>query len=193
MLRIAVIIGSTRPNRFAEFPTQWLLEGASKRSDFELEMLDLRLFGLPFLEEGIPPSFLHGVYLSQRANEWRQYIGQYDGFIITAAEYNHGPTAVLKNAFDSAYAEWKKKPVSFVGYGHAGGTRAIEQLRSVAVGLEMAPVYQEVNIVGEQYRAIANREADLNDFADLVQARTLLFDNMVWWAQALKAARETPD
>lgn len=56
------------------------------------------------------------------------------------AEYNHGPTGVLKNAFDGAHAEWVRKPVAFVGYGGVGGARAIEHLRGVVIELEMASI-----------------------------------------------------
>jgi NAD(P)H-dependent FMN reductase len=33
MLKVAVIVGSTRQNRFADTPVQWLMEGAAARSD----------------------------------------------------------------------------------------------------------------------------------------------------------------
>lgn len=64
-----------------------------------------------------------------QAEAWRKRIGEFDGSIATVAEYNHGPAAVLKNAFDSASLEWQRKPIAFVGYGGVGAARAIETLR----------------------------------------------------------------
>ena len=127
MLKFALIIGSTRPGRFADTPAKWILDSAGARKDFQLDVLDLRDHALPFYEEPASPLATNGAYSNPAAEAWRHRIGEYDGFIVTAAEYNHGPTAVLKNALDSAYLEWNRKPISFVGYGGVGGARAIEQ------------------------------------------------------------------
>jgi NAD(P)H-dependent FMN reductase len=67
-------------------------------------------------------------------------------------EYNHGYTAVLKNAIDHLYTEWNRKPVGFGGYGNASGARAIEQLRQVAVELEMTPIKRSVAVPLEQIK-----------------------------------------
>lgn len=189
MLKIGLIIGSTRPNRFADLPAAWLIDGASARSDFELEVLDLREFELPFFEESLPPSMIGGQFGNPSANIWRDRIGRYDGYVVTVAEYNRGPTAVLKNALDSALVEWHRKPIGFVGYGGVGGARAIEQLRGIAVELQMTPLKHEINIALDPYMAVANKEKALDDFEFLKASRTDLFDNLVWWASALKAAR----
>lgn len=192
MLKIALIVGSTRPNRFADLPVTWLTEAAANRTDFQLDTLDLRDFNLPFFEEGIPPSMVSGQYANAQANVWRDRIRSYDGYIATVAEYNHGPTAVLKNAFDSAWTEWRRKPIGFVGYGGVGGARAIEQLRGIAVELQMAPLKHEVNIGREPYVAVAMKEKRLNDFEYLNASRNDLFDQLAWWASALREARTKP-
>jgi NAD(P)H-dependent FMN reductase len=121
MLKIGLIVGSTRPNRFADVPVQWLVEAASARSDLRLTVLDLRDYRLPFFNEPASPMSTGGVYTEPEAEAWRKRIGEFDAFIATVAEYNHGPTAVLKNAFDSASVEWQRKPIAFVGYGDASG------------------------------------------------------------------------
>lgn len=189
MLNLALIIGSTRPQRFADIPARWIVAGAAERSDFALDILDLRDQNLPLFEEPIAPAWTQGVYSNPLAEEWRQKIGKYDGFIITAAEYNHGPTAVLKNALDSATFEWRRKPVAFVGYGGVGGARAIEQLRGVAVELHMAPIKAEVNIGMEPFLGILQQGKTLDDYPHLAASRTTVFDEIVWWGNALKAAR----
>src|ERR1700737_1578445 len=131
MLTVGLIVGSTRPNRFADTPAKWLVEGASARSDLRLTVLDLRDFELPFFSEPGPPAYAQGVYTRPEAEAWRKRIGEFDAFVAVVAEYNHGPTAVLKNAFDSAFVEWQRKPIAFVGYGGVGGVRAIEPLGAV--------------------------------------------------------------
>ena len=189
MLNLALIIGSTRPQRFADVPAQWIAAGAAERSDFALDILDLRDQGLALFEEPVPPAWTEGVYSSPAAEAWRILIGRYDGFIVTAAEYNHGPTAVLKNALDSATFEWRRKPVAFVGYGGVGGARAIEQLRGVAIELQMAPIKAEVNIGMEPFLGILQQGKTLDDYPYLVAARATLFDEIAWWGNALKAAK----
>lgn len=190
MLKIALVIGSTRPNRFADHPARWIAEGAKTRSDLSLDVLDLRDYPLPFFNEPAPPLYsLGGKYHEPAADAWRQKIGTYDGFIATVAEYNHGPTAVLKNAFDSAFFEWNRKPIAFVGHGGAGGVRAIEHLRGVAIELQMAPIKHEVNIGREAYLGVIQGGKSLEDFSYLVDARTAMFDHLVWWGDALKAAK----
>jgi NAD(P)H-dependent FMN reductase len=193
MLKIGMVIGSTRPNRFADTPAKWLLDGAAPRTDLKLEALDLREYKLPFFNEPAPPAYTGGVFSEPQAEAWRKHIGEFDGFIATVAEYNHGPTAVLKNAFDSASIEWQRKPIAFVGYGGVGAARAIETLRGVAIELQMAPIKQEVNIGMEPYLGIVQKGAALNDYEYLVQSRKAMFDHLVWWGAALKAARETKD
>ena len=189
MLKIGLIVGSTRPNRFADIPARWIEDGAARRGDVRLETLDLRSFNLPHFDEPAPPAYSGGVYTRPEAEAWRRKIGEFDGFIATVAEYNHGPTAVLKNAFDSAFLEWQRKPIAFVGYGGVGGARAIAQLRSVAHALEMAPLKTEVNIGMEPFLGVLQQGKSLDDYPFLVQAREALFDNLVWWAGALKDAR----
>jgi NAD(P)H-dependent FMN reductase len=191
MLKLGLIVGSTRPNRFADTPVRWLVEGAAARADLRLEVLDLRDHRLPFFNEPASPAYTGGVYTQPEAEAWRKRIGVLDAFIATVAEYNHGPTAVLKNAFDSAYLEWQRKPIGFVGYGGVGGARAIETLRGVVIELQMAPIKQEVNIGMEPYLGIVRDGRTLNDYEYLVQSREVMFDHLVWWGEALKAARQT--
>jgi NAD(P)H-dependent FMN reductase len=190
MLKIGLIVGSTRPNRFADIPVQWLVEGASGRRDLRLTVLDLRDNRLPFFNEPASPAFTSGAYTQPEAEAWRKRIGEFDAFVATVAEYNHGPTAVLKNAFDSAFIEWHRKPIAFVGYGGVGAARAIETLRGVVIELQMAPIRHEVNIAMEPFLGILQKGRSLNDYDYLVQSRDAMFDHLVWWGEALKAARQ---
>lgn len=183
MLRIALIVGSTRTGRFADIPAQWLLAAARGRSDFALEALDLRSLHLPLLGEPDP---------EDAAGAWRQQIDRFDGYIATVAEYNHGPTAVLKNAFDLGDEGWQRKPICFVGYGGLGAARAIEQLRSVVIELRMAPIRQSVHIGAEVFQQVSRYGVPLEEYEHLARTRDRLFDELCWWARALKGAREEP-
>src|SRR5258705_7742016 len=189
MLKVGLIVGSTRPNGFADTAVQWLVEGASARRDLQLAVLDLRDHRLPFFNEPASTAFTGGDYTQAEAESWRKRIGEFDAFVATVAEYNHGPTAVLKNAFDSAFLEWQRKPIAFVGYGGVGAARAIETLRGVVIELQMAPIRHEVNIAMEPFLGILQKGRSLDDYDYLAQSRELMFDHLVWWGEALKAAR----
>jgi NAD(P)H-dependent FMN reductase len=190
MLKVGLIVGSTRPNRFADIPVRWLVEGASARRDLQLTVLDLHDFRLPFLNEPASPMVTGGVYTEPEAEAWRKRVGEFDAFVALVAEYNHGPTAVLKNAFDSALNEWQRKPIAFVGYGGVGGARAIETLRGVVIELQMAPIRHEVNIAMEPFLGVLQKGRALNDYEYLVHSREAMFDHLMWWGEALKVARQ---
>lgn len=113
--KLAVVIGSIRPNRFADHPAQWIEEIARGRGDFDVEVLDLKDYPLPLFAEELSPAW--GPSKDAVAQRWQRRVAEFDAFIFVAAEYNRGPTASLKNALDYAYKEWNNKPVSFVGYG----------------------------------------------------------------------------
>jgi len=186
--KIGVIVGSTRPGRFADHPAKWIRELAEKRGDMDIEMLDLRDWPMPFFDEAISPAY--GPSKNEVAQRWQKKIDSLDGFIVTAAEYNRGPTAVLKNALDYGYKEWNRKPIAFVGYGGVGGARAVEQLRLHAVELQMAPVRAAVHIQIPVYLGVLKEGKSLNDFEPVVQSGNDMLDQLAWWTNALKTARE---
>jgi NAD(P)H-dependent FMN reductase len=186
--RIGIVIGSTRPARFADKPAQWIFDLASARGDFEVEMVDLRDYPLPFYDEDRSPAW--GPSKGEVAQAWQKKVASLDGYIFTAAEYNRGPTAVLKNALDYAYNEWNGKPAAFVGYGGVGAARAIEQLRLHAVELQMAPIRAGVHILMADFVALMQGQAKLGEIPHLEDGAKAMLDQFAWWAKALKTARE---
>jgi NAD(P)H-dependent FMN reductase len=56
MMRISVIVGSTRQGRFSEKPAQWVLQQLQKREEIEAQLLDLRDFPMPFFDQPLPPA-----------------------------------------------------------------------------------------------------------------------------------------
>ena len=142
MIRIAIIIGSTRPGRKAEAVAHWVHGLAAKRSDAEFELVDIKDFNLPLLDEPMPPAA--GKYSQPHTRAWAAKVASFDGYVFVTPEYNHGPSGALKNAIDYLYREWNNKAAGFVGYGSAGGTRAVEQLRQVMGELLVADVRAQV-------------------------------------------------
>ena len=183
-LRIGIILGSTRPNRNGEQVARWVLDIANERADAEFELVDLRDFPLPHLDEPLPPSL--GQYQGDHTKEWAAKIASFDGFVIVTPEYNHSTSGVLKNALDYLYAEWNNKAVGFVSYGVAGGARAVEHLRLVAGELQMADVRQQValSLITEFENFSVFKPGDYN-----LPALHTIFDQVIAWSGALSALR----
>jgi NAD(P)H-dependent FMN reductase len=189
-LKVHVILGSTRKGRFSDKPGKWILEEAKKKEGVEAELVDLRDYPLPFFDEPMGPAGLQGKYSSDIAAQWAKKVAEADAYIIAAPEYNHGYTSVLKNALDYAYNEWNNKPVGFVSWGGVAGARAVEQLREVAIELQMAPIRNAVHI--PSFWTLLDEKGDLKDGAldPFKDTAGKFLDQLIWWAKALKNARE---
>src|SRR3954452_18385407 len=186
MTRIGIILGSTRPNRNGEQVAKWVLDNAIRRHDAEFELVDLRDYPLPHLDEPMPPSM--GQYQQQHPKQWADKIGSFDGFVIVTPEYNHGTSGVLKNAIDYLYAEWNNKAVAFVSYGAVGGARAAEHLRLVAGELQMADVRQQVTL------SLITEFENFSVFKPGVynlESLNVLLDQVIAWSEALSPIRKT--
>ena len=188
--KIAIILSSTREGRYSEKAARWIAELAARRSDLTVELLDLRDYPMPFFDEVASNAWVPSK--NEVAQRWQQKLATFDGYIFIVAEYNHSITAALKNALDYAYPEWVRKPAAFVGYGGVGAARAIEHLRLICVELQMAPTRTGVHISGGDFLATARENKSLAEFPHLEQSATAMLDELVWWANALKAAREAP-
>jgi NAD(P)H-dependent FMN reductase len=183
--RIGIILGSTRPNRNGEQVARWVYDIASRRDDAEFELVDLRDYPLPHLDEPLPPSM--GQYQNEHTRQWADKIASFDGFVIVTPEYNHSTSGVLKNAIDYLYAEWNNKAVGFVSYGGVGGARAAEHLRLVAGELQMADVRQQValSLLTEFENFSVFKPGDYNR-----AALDTLLDQVVAWSSALAPLRQ---
>lgn len=182
--QIGIILGSTRPNRNGEQVARWVYDSAAQRSDADFELVDLRDYPLPHLDEPVPPSL--GQYQHDHTKEWAAKIDSFDGFVMVTPEYNHSTSGVLKNALDYLYAEWNNKAVGFVSYGSAGGTRAVEHLRLVCGELQMADVRQQValSLVTEFENYSVFKPGDYN-----LPALDTLLDQVIAWSGALATLR----
>jgi NAD(P)H-dependent FMN reductase len=185
MTRIGIILGSTRPNRNGEQVAKWVYGIASARDDAEFELVDLRDYPLPHLDEPLPPSM--GQYQNDHTKKWAEKIASFDGFVMVTPEYNHSTSGVLKNAIDYLFTEWKNKAVGFVSYGGVGGARAAEHLRLIAGELHMADVRQQVAL--SMFTEFENFSVLQPSEYNRASLDTLL-DQVVAWSKALAPLRQ---
>lgn len=183
-MKLGIILGSTRQARNGDRVIKWLEPQLSQLGDVGFEVFDLRDYPLPFFDEPNPPMALKGHYANTTAQDWSGKISATDAFIIVTPEYNHGPSAVLKNALDWLYDEWAKKPVDFISYSTtpAGGVRAVEQLRQNAVALQMVPLTNAIHI--PRIQDVIDEEGKLlQGHYDESLAR--LLDELSWWSKTI--------
>jgi NAD(P)H-dependent FMN reductase len=185
--RILVILGSTRQGRFGETVARWLFPIVESREDLTAELVDLRDWKLPYYDR--PNVAAASEYDDEQCRAWAEVVGRADGFLVITPEYNFGYPAVLKSALDAVYKEWNRKPVAFASYGGwSGGTRAVEQLRSVAVELQMVPV--RGSLVLQFAPRLFDEEGNLKNPDFYNAAATRMLNDLAWWAVTLKIARE---
>lgn len=184
MLNIGIILGSTRPNRNGEAVAKWVLEQATGRTDARYELVDLKDFDLPLLDEPIPPS--QGKYTQPHTRRWAEKVGSFDAFVFVTPEYNHSTSGALKNAIDFLYREWNNKAAGFVSYGSAGGARAVEALRLIMGEIQIADVRAQV---------MFSLFTDFTNFSQFAPGprheRELdaMLKQLVAWGEAMKSVR----
>src|SRR5712672_1045330 len=185
MLKVGIIVGSTRPGRKAETVARWVHEIARKRTDAEFEVVDIQDFNLPLLDEPAPPSM--GQYSKPHTKTWAAKIDNFDAYVFVTPEYNHGIPGALKNAIDFLFAEWNNKAAGFVSYGGVSGVRAVEHLRLVLAELQMATIRNQVLLSMftdfenfSVFKPGPTKEQSVND----------MLDQLIAWGGALKALRE---
>lgn len=183
-IKLAIILGSTRPGRNGEAVAHWVHEIARQRNDAEVELVDIKDFNLPLLDEPVPPSM--GQYSKPHTRTWAAKIDSFDAYVFVTPEYNHGISGALKNAIDFLYREWNNKAAGFVSYGSASGVRAVEQLRLVMAELQVADVRAQVMLSlftdfenFSAFKPAQRHEASVND----------MLDQVIAWGGALKPLR----
>ena len=186
MIKIAIILGSTRPGRNGEAVAKWVHQVAKKRSDAEFELVDVKDFNLPLLDEPLSP--MMGQYSKPHTRIWAAKIASFDAYVFVTPEYNHGIPGALKNAIDFLFAEWNNKAAGFVSYGGVSGARAVEQLRLVLAEVRMATVRNQVLLSMftdfenfSVFKPDSRKEASVNE----------MLDELIAWGSALKTLRKT--
>ena len=184
MLRIAIIIGSTRPGRLGEAVGRWATDIARKRTDAEFELVDIAGFRLPLYDEPTTPSA--APHSHDHTKLWSAKVASFDGFVFVTPEYNHSTCGALKNAIDYLEQEWANKAAGFIGYGYTMGARAIEHLRLILAALQIATVRVQVGLSlfadfenFTIFKPAPKHEKYVND----------MLDQVIAWSSALRPLR----
>lgn len=189
--KIAIIVSSTRPTRFADIPTAWIKAQAEARGDIAVEVVDLRDYPMPFFAEVASNAW--APTQDPVAQKWQKKVGEFDGYIFVLAEYNRSITGALKNALDQAYVEWARKPFGAVSYDSMGGANALGHLQNIGVELQMVPTRNNVRIGGSDFFKVHPGFGGSGNLADIeaviAPSAKAMLDDVVWWAKATKAAR----
>jgi NAD(P)H-dependent FMN reductase len=192
MSKLQIIVGSTRPTRAAERVFPWIADEATRHGSFDVEVLDLRDWNLPFFQEhmGTIGDFANPTYSEPTVKAWNDKLAEGDAYLIVTSEYNHSVPGQLKNAIDNVFLSFalRNKPIAFVGYsaGIAAGTRAVEHLALIAVEAEAVPLRNSVLIpfVGNAF----DEDGQPTNPATTT-ALSIVLDDLSWWADALSRAR----
>jgi NAD(P)H-dependent FMN reductase len=192
VLKLQVIVGSTRPTRSADVVLPWVERRAQEHGDFDVEILDLRDWPLPMFAEhpGTIGDFSDPTYSDPIVKAWNAKITSGDAYLVVTPEYNHSVPGVLKNAIDNVFVSFglRNKPIIAVGYsgGIAGGTRAVEHLAHIAIEAEAAPLRNAV-IIPFVRTAFVDNGHPRDPATDT--ALSIALDDLAWWAEALRRAR----
>jgi NAD(P)H-dependent FMN reductase len=164
----------------------WSYDVARQRNDAEFELIDLKEVNLPLLDEAVLPSI--GQYSNGHTKAWAARIDPCDAFVFVTPEYNHGTCGALKNALDFLYAEWNNKAAGFVGYGSAGGVRAVEHLRLIMAELQVATVRKQVML--SLFTDFENMSV-FKPHPRQEEAVNQMLDQAIAWGGALQSLRMT--
>ena len=184
MPKIAIITGSTREGRKSLEVAEWVKSIADQRSDATFEVVDIAAFNLPVWDSPMAPAW--GTSDDPVAQAWSNKINEFDGYVFVVAEYNHSLTGSLKNALDYLYTELNNKAAGFVGYGSAGGARAIEHLRGILSEQQVAHVRAAAGL--SLFHDFENFSAFKPTEGAPAQVEGML-DQLVVWTKAMAAVR----
>lgn len=181
-LFIPILLGSSREGRRSEHAAHFVLEQAKKFDGFETELLDVRDFvKVPTTEVALPEA---------ESKRWGEIMSRADGLIIVSPEYNHGYPGELKLMLDQLYEEYNRKPVGICGVssGAVGGARMTQALRIVAIELQMVPMRSAVYF--SNAKELFDEAGKIKEEEAYTKRLQKLFGEIVWYAEALKSARQ---
>lgn len=191
MTKIAVIVGSTREGRATDKLAKWVAQEVAGQA--EAEVVDLRDYPMPFLDEAVSPRYNPERKPSAAVQKWLDKVAGFDGYVLVTPEYNRSTSAVLKNAIDLLDYQMEKKPVALVGHGSSGGAQAIATLRMALPGVGAVTVPQALfftDRVGEAVDddGMLSAELEAAPYGPQANLKTLV-ESLLWYASALTTAR----
>lgn len=191
-MKIAIVIGSVRQNRVSDRMAKWVQNVAKQEAgEHEWEMIDLKEYDLPMFDEPMPPMANQRPELAESTKRYLDAMNQADGFIFVTPEYNHSTSSALLNAIDLLDYQLTKKPVAMAGHGVVGGARAIAHLKTI-VNSNLGAVSTPGGLtVTDKVVDIISEDGLLAEDFDHNEAKLKrLIETIVWFADALKTARE---
>lgn len=176
MRNIGVIVGSTRPGRIGPSITKWILQSVTARDNLQFEVIDLKEWDLPLLNEPEMPAT--ELYANEKTRQWSEKIKSKDGFIFVTPQYNWGYPAALKNAVDYLMKEWANKPAVIASYAYRGGGKAADQFRQVTMGLRLKTVetMPAINLVKNMFNedgAVKDSFEDFKQYSGIINKAIL--------------------
>lgn len=177
-LFIPIVLGTNREGNFSQKVADFVLAEAEKFG-FETELVKVGDYGHTKTDE------------RDKAMGWKEKMSRADGLIVVSPEYNHGYPGELKLFLDAIYAEYKRKPLGICGVSKSilGGARMVEQLRLVSIELSMVPIRNAV-----YFNNIQNPETftdgQLTEADSYAERLRVMFEELAWYGQALKEARQ---
>lgn len=185
MLKIGLIIGSTRDGRLSSQVADWVLSFTEGNTEAEFEILDIKDYNFEEFNN-MPPGMLNRKYNAENVTEWSQKIDSLDGFIFVTPEYNKDISPSLKNAIDHLGPEWSNKAAGSVSYGSTLGVGATMALRQILSNLGIAVVspFGALSLFTDFENMTEFQPGDHH--ADSIQAT---IDTVVLWAKAMKTIR----
>ncbi|MEA3136652.1 MAG: hypothetical protein QOC71_933 [Thermoplasmata archaeon] len=197
-LSIPVILGTVREGRKSEALARYVHSRLNVRTGIQSKLIDPRdhdfgnlrgrVIDLPDLDPQAPPP---GVPITAELRAFIEQMHAADGFVIVTPEYNYSFPGTLKNLLDVTFKPWNKKPFGLVACGGiSGGLRAIDALRQVVSGLGAVcvPAHVPVQFIGKTFGP-AGPLVDAEAWQKRIDS---LLDEVLWYAEALKAARAGP-
>lgn len=179
-LQLAILIGSTREGRWGDKVAHWFAGEARRRPDLLVDVIDLADIDIPAV---LPMRHTPDV------QAYAERVDRADAFVVVTPEYNHSYPASLKQAIDVLNAPWRRKPVAFVSYGGlSGGLRAVEHLRHVFAELHATTIRETVSL--HRHPLLFDESGALVDPSRPAEAAKVMLDDLVWWASALRTARD---
>ncbi len=187
MLKLKVIIVSTRPGRVGLPVGNWFAEYTREHGGFEVELVDLKDVNLPLLDE--PKHPLLQEYEHEHTKRWSKIVAPADAFVFVTPEYDYFVPGALVNAIDFLSREWSYKPAGFVGYGGlSGGLRSIQAAKPLMTSVKIMPLPESVSI-----QFVQNNLSEQNIFQpdrkheDMAR---IMLNELDKWATALQPLRQ---
>ncbi len=191
-MKLAVITGTSRPNRVTPRQSLWIVRTANAMEDVEAEHVDIKDYPMPFINEPISPRYNPNRDIDPAVQKWLDKISEFDAYVFVTPEYNHSIPGELKNAFDYLTWELQRKPTAIASHGGVGGARAAIHLKEILSEAQSVPISKfsaiarMSDVIDEAGRLSA--EAKANPYGPQSQLQGML-DELRWYADALNAAR----